>query len=106
LKISITKKGLVEWLKVKALNSSPSTGKKLIKKKKKKETETGTVGAEERTVALQRGEKVGELRSGGSKFEASPGEQLSRPRLQNNQSKMNRRGGSSARAPALRAQSH
>jgi hypothetical protein len=41
LKISITKKGLVEWLKVKALNSSPSTGKKLIKKKKRKKQRRG-----------------------------------------------------------------
>jgi ribosomal protein S21 len=32
----ITKKGLVEWFKVKALNSSPSTEKKKKKKKKKK----------------------------------------------------------------------
>jgi hypothetical protein len=31
-KKSITKKGLVEWLKVKALTSSPSTTKKIKKK--------------------------------------------------------------------------
>jgi hypothetical protein len=32
-KIHHTKKGLVEWLKVKALSSSPSTGKKKKKKR-------------------------------------------------------------------------
>jgi hypothetical protein len=34
-KIPNTKKGLVEWLKVKALSSSPSTTKKKKKKEKK-----------------------------------------------------------------------
>jgi hypothetical protein len=32
LKLPIAKKGLVEWLKVEALGSSPSTTKKKIKK--------------------------------------------------------------------------
>jgi hypothetical protein len=33
------RKGLVEWLKVQALNSSPSTGKKKKEKKKKERKE-------------------------------------------------------------------
>jgi hypothetical protein len=32
LKIPITKRGLVEWLKVKALSSNPSTAKKKERK--------------------------------------------------------------------------
>jgi hypothetical protein len=36
LKRPFTKIGLVEWLKVKALSSSPSTAKKKKKRKKKK----------------------------------------------------------------------
>jgi ribosomal protein S21 len=39
LKQPITKKGLVEWLKEKALNSSPSTAKKKKERKKKRKKE-------------------------------------------------------------------
>jgi hypothetical protein len=41
----ITKIGLVEWLKVKALLSSPSTAKKKKKKKKKTRMDWGTSGS-------------------------------------------------------------
>jgi hypothetical protein len=45
-----TKKGLVEWLKVKALSSSPSTAKK---KKKKKEWGRGEAGEGLDSLKLQ-----------------------------------------------------
>jgi ribosomal protein S21 len=40
-KKSITKKGLVEWLKVKALSSNPSTARKKKKRRIYREGSTG-----------------------------------------------------------------